>query len=175
MNDCNLHVHRYLYMCDHLIRCRKKHLKNISANKKQETSLTLMRKGWMLYIRKKAKMSTLIISIQHCTGDSIQCNRQQQEYVYICVCVCVCVCVSHSVMSNSLLPNALKPIRDKKSMSMEVSRQEYWTGLPCPAMPRSSQPRDQSWVSMSPALAGGFLPLVPPRKPIWEWGLGIFF
>ena len=89
MNDCNLHVHRYLYMYDHLIRCRKKHLKNISANKKQETSLTLMRKGWMLYIRKKAKMSTLIISIQHCTGDSIQCNRQQWEYVYICVCVCV--------------------------------------------------------------------------------------
>ena len=48
----------------------------------------------MLYpnIRKKAKMPTLIISIQHCTGDSIQCNRQQ-EYVYMCMCVCVCVYV----------------------------------------------------------------------------------
>ena len=66
MNDCNLHVHRYLYMYDHLIRCRKKHLTSISPNKKQETSLALMRKGWMLYpnIRKKAKMSLSTNSIQ---------------------------------------------------------------------------------------------------------------
>ena len=33
-------------------------------------------------------------------------------------------------------------------LSMEFSRQEYWSGLPFPSFPRgSSQPRDQTWVS----------------------------
>ena len=41
-------------------------------------------------------------------------------------------------------------------LSMGFSRQEYWSGLPCPPSGESSQPRDQTHASMSPALAGGF-------------------
>ena len=40
-------------------------------------------------------------------------------------------------------------------LSMGFPRQEYWSGLPCPS------PRDQSPVSMSPALAGGFFTTEP--------------
>ena len=46
----------------------------------------------------------------------------------ICVCVCVCVCVSHSVMSDS----AASWILARQALSMEFSRQEYWSGLPLP-------------------------------------------
>ena len=39
-----------------------------------------------------------------------------------------CCCVSHSVVSYSLQPHGLQPTR--LLLSMEFSRQEYWSGLP---------------------------------------------
>ena len=36
---------------------------------------------------------------------------------------------------------------------MGFSSQEYWSGLPCPFPGESSGPRDQTHISMSPALA----------------------
>ena len=52
--------------------------------------------------------------------------------VCLCVCVCVCVCVC-SVVSNSLwAPQA--------PLSMRFSRQEYWSGLPCPPPAHLSGP-----------------------------------
>ena len=41
------------------------------------------------------------------------------------VCVCVCVCVSPSVMSNYATPWT---IALQAPLSMEFSRQEYWSG-----------------------------------------------
>ena len=38
------------------------------------------------------------------------------------VCVCVCVCVSCSVVSNSLQPHGLQV-----PLSMEFSKQKYWS------------------------------------------------
>ena len=49
----------------------------------------------------------------------------------IWMCVCVCVCVSCSVMSDSLQPHALQPV--KAPLSMESSRQKYWSGWPFPS------------------------------------------
>ena len=57
--------------------------------------------------------------------------------------VCMCVCQVASVVSNSL--------RSHGSPSMGFSRQEYWSGLPCPSPGESSRPRDQT-----PALVGRF-------------------
>ena len=60
--------------------------------------------------------------------------------------------VSHSVVSNSLRSHDL---------SMEVSRQEYWSGLPFPSpdLPNPGiKPR-------SPALQADSLPFELPRKP----------
>ena len=42
----------------------------------------------------------------------------------MCVCLCVRVC-KHSVMFKSLQPHGLQPT----TLSMEFSRQEYWSGL----------------------------------------------
>ena len=56
----------------------------------------------------------------------------------------------------------------KAPPSMGFSRQEYWSGLPCPPPGGSSQPRD--WSHISCVSCSGrrvfffFLPLVPPGK-----------
>ena len=48
--------------------------------------------------------------------------------VCVCVYVCVCVCVykSCSVASDSTIPGT---IAHQAPLSMEFSRQEYWSGL----------------------------------------------
>ena len=51
-----------------------------------------------------------------------------------CVCVCECVCVCHSVESDSLSP--LWAVALQALLSMEFSRQEYWSRVPF------SSPRD---------------------------------
>ena len=45
------------------------------------------------------------------------------------VCVCVCVCVSRSVVSDSV---TLWIVAWQAHLSMEFSRQEYWSELPFP-------------------------------------------
>ena len=46
---------------------------------------------------------------------------------------------------------ALWTIADQASLLMEFSRQEYWSGLPCPPPEDLLSPR-----LLSPALVGGF-------------------
>ena len=48
---------------------------------------------------------------------------------------------------------------------MKFSRQEYWSGLPCPPPGDLPKPGTEPASLRSPALAGGSLPLVPPGKP----------
>ena len=51
-------------------------------------------------------------------------------YGSMCVCVCVCVCVSRSVVSDSV---TLWTVACQTLLSMEFSRQEYWSGWPFPS------------------------------------------
>ena len=44
-------------------------------------------------------------------------------------------------------------------------RQEYWNGLPCPAPGDLPDPGTEPMSPASPALAGGFFTIEPPRKP----------
>ena len=48
---------------------------------------------------------------------------------------------------------------------MGFSRQGYWNALPCPAPGDLPNPGIKHGSLKSPALAGGFLTLAPPRKP----------
>ena len=69
-----------------------------------------------------------------------------------------CVCVSHSVISDSLRPHG---IACHAILSMEFSRQEYWSGLPFPS------PGDVPNLGIepgSPALKTDSLPSEPPGK-----------
>ena len=63
---------------------------------------------------------------------------------------------SFSVVSNS----SATPwtVACQAPLSMEFSRQEYWSGLPFPS------PGDRTHVSLSPALAGRFFTTEPPGK-----------
>ena len=51
-------------------------------------------------------------------------------------------------------------------LSMGSSRQEYWSGLPCPPPGNLQNPGIKPSSLASPALAGGFFPTVPPGKPL---------
>ena len=55
-------------------------------------------------------------------------------------------------------------------LSMEFSRQEYWSRLPFPFPGDHSSPGIEPMSLASPTLAGGFFfffkPLVPPGKPL---------
>ena len=70
-------------------------------------------------------------------------------------------------MSDSLPPHEMY-VASQASLSMEFSKQEYWSGLPCPS-PEDLQDLGIEPVSlMSLALAGGLFTTEPPGKP---WGI----
>ena len=79
----------------------------------------------------------------------------------MCVCVCVfvyiCVCVCVYVLSRVLLIVTPWTAALQAPLSMELPRQEYWTGLPVPSPGNLPNPGIQSARLMSPELAGGFL------------------
>ena len=56
------------------------------------------------------------------------------------------------------------PVACQAALSMELSRQEYWSGLPCPSPGDLPQPGTEPMSLMSPALAGGFLTI----SATWE-------
>ena len=71
----------------------------------------------------------------------------------------VVVMLSCSVSFNS---TTLWTVALQAPLSTELSRQEYWRGLPFPPPGGSSSPGDQTHIS---SLAGGFFTTVPPGKP----------
>ena len=75
--------------------------------------------------------------------------------VYACVCACVhvhvcvhvCVCTRVHGISHVWLFATSWTIACQASLSMEFSRQEYWSRLLLPTPGESSRPRDQTHVS----------------------------
>ena len=53
----------------------------------------------------------------------------------------------------------------KPPLSMEFSRQEYWSGLPFPTPEDLPYPGIEPASPVSPALAGGCFTTEPPGKP----------
>ena len=76
----------------------------------------------------------------------------QGEGVYVCVCVCVCVHVC--VLSRVQLFVSPWTVACQAPLSMEFSRQEYWSGLPCPSPGVLPDPGIKPRSLSSPALAG---------------------
>ena len=75
------------------------------------------------------------------------------------LCVC-CAVLSRSVVSESLWPHGLYPIR--LLYPWWFSRQEYWSGLPCPPPGDLLNPGIEP---RSPTLQVDSLPSEPPGKP----------
>ena len=55
-------------------------------------------------------------------------------------------------------------------LSMEFSRQEYWSGLPCPSPEDLPNPETEPTFLVSPAFPGRFFTPLPPGKPGSEKG-----
>ena len=73
----------------------------------------------------------------------------------MCVCVCVCVCTHMCVLSHVQLFATPWTVACQAPPSMEFSRPEYWSGLPC--FPPGDLPIQGSNPHLlSQALAGGF-------------------
>ena len=51
-------------------------------------------------------------------------------------------------------------------LSVELFRQEYWSGLPFPPLGSLPDPGSEPTSPVSPALADGFFTTVPPGKPM---------
>ena len=75
---------------------------------------------------------------------------------------CALCVLSHSVMSNSVIPWT---VAHKLPLSMELSRQEFWIGLPFPASEDHLDPGIILVSLSSPALAGRFFITEPHGKP----------
>ena len=69
------------------------------------------------------------------------------------VCVHVCVLSCFSSVQLFATPWA---VAHQAPLCMGISRQEYWSGLPCPPPGNLNDPGLQPKSLMSPALAGGF-------------------
>ena len=76
----------------------------------------------------------------------------------------MCVCVRahvRTVVSESEIPWT---IVCQDLLFMEFSRQEYWSGLPCPPPGELPDPGTEPAPLESPVLAGGSLITAPPGK-----------
>ena len=71
-----------------------------------------------------------------------------------------CVCISCSVVSDSATPWT---VAHQATLSLEFSRQEYWSGLPFPSPGGLPNPEIKS---RSPALQADSLLSEPPGKPL---------
>ena len=75
-------------------------------------------------------------------------------HLYVCICV-----FSHSVVSNSATPQT---VAHQAPLSMEIFRQEYWSGLPFPPPGNLLDPGTEPMSLTSLALAGRFFTTAPP-------------
>ena len=83
----------------------------------------------------------------------------------VCVCVRVCVCAHVCVLSHVQLFATLWTEACQTPLSMESSRQEYWSGLPFPPPEYLPNPGIKPMSLTSPALAGRFFTAESPGKP----------
>ena len=72
--------------------------------------------------------------------------------------LCCVFCSVVSVMTDSATQGT---VAHQPPLSMEFSRQEYWSGLPCPSSRGCSQATDPTHVSCVSCIAGGFFATEP--------------
>ena len=74
-----------------------------------------------------------------------------------CIHACVLTFVALFVIPRTAARQAL--------LSVRLSRQEYWSGLPCPSLGDLPNPGIQPLISCVSCIAGGFFTTAPPEKP----------
>ena len=79
----------------------------------------------------------------------------------------LCVCVP-SRFSPARLFGTLWTVATQALLSVEFSRQESWSGLPCPPPGDLPDPGIEPVSLMSPALVDGFFTTSATREACWE-------
>ena len=82
----------------------------------------------------------------------------------MCVYMCVYVCVQAQLLCHVPLFATTWTVSCQALLSMEFSRQDYWTELPFSNSGDFPNPGIEPASLMSPALAGGLLTTGPPGK-----------
>ena len=82
----------------------------------------------------------------------------------LCVCSCVCACARTHAQSCATLCDPMD-YSLLAPLSMEISREEYQSGLPFPTLGDPPDPGIEPASLGSPALAGRFFTTVPPGEP----------
>ena len=75
------------------------------------------------------------------------------------------MCVSAQLLSHVQFFVTPWTVACQVALSMEFSRQEYWSRLPFPPPEDLPDPRIKPMSLVSPALADGFFSTAPPGKP----------
>ena len=94
----------------------------------------------------------------------------ERSITYMCVCVCVCVYAWFSVKSLQsclTLCNHMDYRACQAPLPMGFSRQDYWSGLPCPPPGDFSDPGIKHVSLCLLHWQADSLPLAPPGKPIY--------
>ena len=78
-------------------------------------------------------------------------NTKDQDDTHGNTSACMLSCFSHVRLS--VTPGT---VAHQAPLSMGFSRQEYWSGLPCPPPGQIPDPWIKATFLMSPTLAGGF-------------------
>ena len=100
---------------------------------------------------------------------SVQICRD--NYTYVCISVSIYVYMCVLVVQSCLTLWDPMDCACQAPLSMEFSRQEYWSGLPCPSSGDITSPGVKP---KSPALQADSLTSEPPGKPIYVNYIFIF-
>ena len=88
-----------------------------------------------------------------------------QPWCFQIQCTCVCVHMYAHTLSHVQLFVTLWTVACQAPLSMEFSRQKYWSGLLFPPTWDLPNPGIKPESLVSPVLAGSFLTTAPPGKP----------
>ena len=115
--------------------------------------------------------ANISVWLQRIICDSVHalCLPAPQEGHVICVWAPACDVLSCFI--HVLLFATPGTVARQAPLSMGLSRQEYWSGLPCPPPGDLPDPGIESVSLAFPALQAGSLPTEPPRKPLGTWHL----
>ena len=130
--------------------------RNNEANKIQQVSAPYSKDDFIL---------NLTMTQYSCLNLAVCTIRRVILWEYKCVCVCVCVCMLHHFSHVSLFV-ILWTVACQAPVSMGLSREEYWSGLPCPPAGDLPNPGIEPMSPVVPALQTESLRLSHQGSPI---------
>ena len=90
----------------------------------------------------------------------------------VCMCIGVCVCTRAQLLSCIWLFATPWIMACQAPLSMEFSRQEYWSGFPFPPSGDLPNPGIKPTSLVPPVLTDGFFTTTPPGKSLSSLGKG---